>query len=139
MYYEASFNLFSQLSQLFGKSTTILLCVTSILISLYLLFKISYKKIIKKVVSFTPDMESIKDGLSNLKSAKYDEEEEIPKKRKISKPKSVDKEIEKERMALEKMKREFEKEKEQHQKKKDKQLNLDDAPIKISIEKKQSV
>jgi hypothetical protein len=41
-------------------------------------------------------------------------------------------------MALEKMKREFEKEKQEHQKKKEKQLNLDDAPIKISIEKKQS-
>lgn len=134
-YYEASFNLFPVLTNLLGKSTAILLCITAILISLYVLFKISYKKIIKKVVSFTPDMESIKDGLSSLKSSKYDEEE-TPKNRKTSKSKTIDKEIEKERMALEKMKREFEKEKNQHERKTKKQLNLDDAPIKIAIEKK---
>ncbi len=133
-YYEASFNISLFLRDLLWKSTATLLSVVMVLLSLYLLFRISYKKIIKKVVSYTPDIDTIKEWFSPFKSSKNEGIEE--KKTKKSSTKSIEKEIEKERIALEKMKKEFEKEKILQEKKSKKQLNLDDAPLKIAIEKK---
>jgi len=92
------------------------------------MFRISYKKIIKKVMSFTPDLHTIKENISLPKSKEEKEvyEPKTPKaKRELEQIEKMKKELEEELMKVKKSQKE------------PKQLDLEDAPRKISIQKKQ--
>ena len=113
------FNVF--LLNFFGYIPSLVFTFLLFLFSLFLMFRINYKKIIKKMVSFTPDIQTIKDTISLPKSKndyeeKYDEEEK-------SSPK-IKKELEK----IDKMKKELEEEllKVKKSQKEPRQLELED-------------
>gem|GEM_PF-1435346 len=108
------------------------------LFSLFLIFRISYKKIIKKVISLTPDMQTIKDNIKtsyiSMKNDNYEEEYIIEKPKKflknitnITKKISISKKNDLD---------DYEKIIKEEIKKNDKQLKIEDAPQKIKIEEK---
>jgi len=128
--YVSFFNFNKSLSTFFWANASIVLMIMVFLFSLFLLFRISYKKIFKTVIWFTPDIQTIKENISlpNLKE-KFDED--------FLKSKRAQKEMEK----IEKMKLDLEKElsKAKNREKEPCQLDLEDAPRKIEIIKKDSI
>lgn len=104
--------------------------IMMLLFSLFLMFRISYKQIFKKVIWLTPDLETIKENISLPKSNNNNDEDE-PKSKKAKK------ELEK----IEKMKQDLEAElsKAKRLSKEPRQLDLEDAPRKITIIKKDSI
>lgn len=134
--YNAFFNFNYSLSSFFGANASKVFMIMLFLFSLYLIFRISYKQLIKKVISLTPDLSTIKENISLPKENhdhnyefKYDEnnnehEEKIVKKtKKISQEEKRIKELE-EKLAI--------------AENKSKQLEIDDAPKKIHISKADS-
>lgn len=126
--YDSFFNFQVWFAGFFWENAAFIFMLMIFFFSLFLMFRISYKKIIKKVMSFTPELSTIKGNISLPKSKdeKENNEWKTPK---------VKKELEQ----IEKMKKELEEEllkvKKSH--KEPKQLDLEDAPRKISIEKKE--
>lgn len=125
--YDSFFNFQSSLAAFFGSNASIVFMVMVLLFSLFLMFRISYKKIIKKVISFTPDISTIKENISLTKTKEED----------IVEPKTS--KAKKELEQIEKMKKELEDEllKVKKSQKEPKQLDLEDAPRKISIQHKE--
>lgn len=124
--YFSFFNFNTSLSSFFWSNASKVFMIMTLLFSLFLLFRISYKKIFKKVIWFTPDIQTLKENISLPKS--HDEYEEKPRK-----SSRVDKEM----VQIEKMKKELEQELSKA-KKSPKQLDLEDAPRKITIIKKEN-
>lgn len=135
--YKWIFNIHPALSSFFWSTTSIFFTIILILVSLYIIFKISYKKIFKKVISATPNISDIKDTFKEMRNS-WEDEDEIEEGKKSKKE---SKNFEKEKREIEKMKQELEKqmmqiEKERERKEK-RQLEISDAPIKIKVEKKE--
>lgn len=126
--YDSLFNLQPSLAGFFWANAAFVFMLMVFFFSLFLMFRISYKKIFKKVMSFTPDLSTIKENIS-LPKSKEDKAEEEPKTMKAKK------ELEQ----IEKMKKELEEEliKVKKSQKEPRQLDLEDAPRKISIDKKE--
>lgn len=128
--YYSVFNFHTSLSTFFGPNASLVFMVMLFLFSLFLMFRISYKQLIKKVISYTPDLATIKDNISLPNSKDEDHEEYIPKRAQAKK----------ELKEIEKMKKELEDElkKAKKSQKETRQLELEDAPRKIAIEQKAS-
>lgn len=126
--YNSLFNLQPSLAGFFWANAAFVFMLMVFFFSLFLMFRISYKKIIKKVMSFTPDLATIKENIS-LPKSKEEKNEDQPKTSKAKK------ELEQ----IEKMKKELEEEliKVKKSQKEPRQLDLEDAPRKISIDKKE--
>lgn len=124
--YFSFFNFNNSLSGFFWANASIVFMIMLLLFSLFLMFRISYKKIFKTVIWLTPDIQTIKENIS-LPNSKNDYEE---------KPKKSSK-VDKEMIQIEKMKKELEQELSKA-KKSPKQLDLEDAPRKITITKKEN-
>lgn len=124
--YFSFFNFNTSLSSFFWANASIVFMIMTLLFSLFLMFRISYKKIFKTVIWLTPDIKTIKENISLPNSG--DDYEEKP--RKSSK-------VDKEMIQIEKMKKELEQELSKA-KKSPKQLDLEDAPRKITITKKEN-
>lgn len=126
--YDSFFNFQKSFASFFWENAAFVFMLMIFFFSLFLMFRISYKKIIKKVMSFTPDLNTIKENISLPKSK---EEKQIDE---IKNPKAK-KDLEQ----IQKMKKELEEEllKVKKSQKEPKQLDLEDAPRKISIEKKE--
>lgn len=126
--YISFFNLNSTFSNFFWANTSVVFMILLFLFSLFLMFRINYKQIIKKVISYTPDLASIKENIS-LPNSKDDDYNEFPKSSKAKK----------ELKEIEKMKKDLEDElvKAKRNSNKPKQLDLEDAPRKITIIKKE--
>jgi hypothetical protein len=92
------------------------------------MFRISYKQIFKKIISYTPDLSSIKENilLTNSKDERYED---------FSKSSKVKEELKK----VEKMKKDLKDEllKTKINSKEHSNLDLEDAPRKITIIKKE--
>lgn len=133
--YKWFFDLSNLFISLFWIFPTYVFDVLIFLFSLFLIFRISYKKIIKKVISLTPDMQTIKDNIKtsyiSMKNDNYEEEyiTEKPKKflKNITKKISISKKNDLD---------DYEKIIKEEIKKNDKQLKIEDAPQKIKIEEK---
>lgn len=138
--YKSFFNFYPSLSSFLWSSTSTIFSIILIFSSLYLIFRINYKELLKKAVSYTPNIWDIKEGISSLKSKDEEEDEEIELPKKTSKKLEKEKkEIEKMKQDLEKQMQKIERQKEFEEKNKVKnQLELEDAPRKIKIEKKDS-
>lgn len=126
--YTSFFNFNTSLSSFFWANAGIVFMILLFLFSLFLMFRISYKQIIKKFMSYTPDLATIKESIT-LPTSKNDDNYEAEILSKSS--------FKKEKQELEKMKKELENEliKAKKSQKEPKQLDLEDAPRKISIEK----
>lgn len=107
--YNSVLNISVLLKSFFGEIVWVIFMVLILMFSLFLMFRISYKKMLKKVISFAPDLETIKENISL--NSWYDEEDEFKKapKKNIQKPKK--------------------------QTKFEEQLDLSQAPKNIKIEK----
>lgn len=108
--YHAFFNFHTSLSWFFGANALLLSMFLLFLLSLYLMFHINYKTLLKKVISITPDLETVKQTISLPKGEKVstnvsEKNGSLKKKPHIESPKA-------------------------------KQLNFSDAPKKIAIEEK---
>lgn len=126
--YESFFNFQRSFAGFFWENAAFVFMLMIFFFSLFLMFRISYKKIIKKVMSFTPDLHTIKENISLPKSKEEKEvyEPKTPKaKRELEQIEKMKKELEEELMKVKKSQKE------------PKQLDLEDAPRKISIQKKQ--
>lgn len=125
--YESFFNFQKSFAGFFWENAAFVFMLMIFFFSLFLMFRISYKKIIKKVMSFTPDLHTIKENISLPKSKEEKEvyETKAPKvKRELEQIEKMKKELEEELMKVKKSQKE------------PKQLDLEDAPRKISIQKK---
>jgi len=127
--YASFFNFNGLLSSFFWNNASVVFMIMLFLFSLFLMFRISYKQLIKKVISYTPDLSTIKDNITfpASKNDHYEDEEETLKSskwKKESKDEKRIKELEEKLARAEKLKKE------------PKQLDLEDAPRKISIEQK---
>lgn len=138
--YKSFFNFYPSLSAFLWSSTSSIFSIILIFSSLYLIFRINYKELFKKAVSAAPSIWDIKEWISNLKWKDIEEDEDIKPTKKASKEMEKEKkEIEKMKQDLEKQMQKIERQKEFEENKKAKnQLELDDAPRKIKIEKKES-
>lgn len=138
--YKSFFNFYPSLSAFLWSSTSSIFSIILIFSSLYLIFRINYKELFKKAVSAAPSIWDIKEWISNLKSKDIEEEEDVKPTKKVSKEMEKEKkEIEKMKQDLEKQMQKIERQKEFEDNKKAKnQLELEDAPRKIKIEKKDS-
>lgn len=126
--YESFFNFQRSFAGFFWENAAFVFMLMIFFFSLFLMFRISYKKIIKKVMSFTPDLNTIKENISLPKSKEEKQIDEIknPKAKKdLEQIQKMKKELEEELMKVKKSQKE------------PKQLDLEDAPRKISIQKKQ--
>ncbi len=128
--YFSFFNFHISFSKFFWSNASLVFMIMMLLFSLFLMFRISYKQIFKKVIWLTPDLETIKENISLPKSNNNNDEDE-PKSKKAKK------ELEK----IEKMKQDLEAElsKAKRLSKEPRQLDLEDAPRKITIIKKDSI
>lgn len=142
--YKSFFNFYKVLSWFLWATTSTIFSFILILSSLYLIFKINYKALLKKAVSYTPNISDIKDSIWSIKWKDDHHEDEHEEEHHI--PKKVSKELEKEKKEIEKMKQELEKQMQKMERQKEfekeskskNQLELQDAPIKIKVEKKDS-
>ncbi len=124
-WYNSFFNFSSLLTWFFWNISWIIFLIMIFLFSLFLMFRISYKKILKKVISYTPELKAIKENIS------------LPKEDlKEVKNSKIDKELEN----IKSLKLELEEEikKVKNSKKEPKQLELEEAPRKILIEKQET-
>ncbi|MBW7955037.1 DNA translocase FtsK [Candidatus Gracilibacteria bacterium] len=123
--YNSFFNFSDLLVSFFGNISGVIFLIMIFLFSLFLMFRISYKKILKKFISYTPELKAIKENISLPK-------EEI----KEVKNSKLNKELEN----IKNLKLELEEEikKVKNSKKEPKQLELEEAPRKILIEKQES-
>ncbi len=126
--YTSFFNFQLTLSNNIWPNSWIVFMVLLFLLSLFFMFRISYKQIIKKIISYTPDFATLKENIS-LPTYKNDDKEISE----ISNQSS----FKKEKQELEKMKQELENEliKVKKSQKEPQQLELEDAPRKIRIDK----
>ena len=124
-WYNSFFNFSNLLMSFFWNISWVIFLVMIFLFSLFLMFRISYKKILKKVISYTPELKAIKENISLPK--------EDLKEEKNSK---INKELE----SIKNLKLELEEEikKVKNSKKEPKQLELEEAPRKILIEKQET-
>ena len=112
--YSWVFNFSNLLTTFFWSTVWIIFMVLILMFSLYLLFRVSYKKLIKKVISFTPDLQTLKENMSLWNDNSVDDEDDVKPskkqaKKEVSKPTKITK--------------------------KEEQLELEDTPKKIKIEK----
>ncbi len=139
--YKSFFNFYPSLSSFLWPTTSTIFAIILIFSSLYVIFRINYKELLKKAVSYTPNIWDIKEGISNLKWSNHEEDEE-----EIKPTKKASKEMEKEKKEIEKMKQDLEKQMQKIERQKEfeenkkvkNQLEIEDAPRKIKIEKKDS-
>lgn len=124
-WYNSFFNFSDLLVSFFWNISWVIFLIMIFLFSLFLMFRISYKKILKKFISYTPELKAIKENISLPK-------EEI----KEVKNSKLNKELEN----IKNLKLELEEEikKVKNSKKEPKQLELEEAPRKILIEKQES-
>lgn len=81
--YGSFFNFSNILITYFWFKVSVIFMVLLLMFSLYLLFRISYKQLFKKVVSLTPNIQTIKENISfNSKEEIYEEEIEEKKSKK---------------------------------------------------------
>ncbi len=142
--YKSVFNFSYTFINLFWFIPWIIFIFIILLFSLFLIFRISYKKIIKKAVSYIPDMETIKDNIKttfskddydNDNEEEYIEKESLKNTKKIQK---TDNKIKKKITFLNDETQDYEEIiKEEVEKNNKTQLKLDDTPQKISIEKEE--
>ena len=126
--YQWFFNFYNFFSSFFWDKASVVFMVLLFLFSLFLMFRISYKKIFKKFISYTPNLQTIKENISLPKSNNLEKQNDKPLK---------NEKIKKELESIEKMKKELEDEilKIKNKQKEPKQLELEDAPRKVLVEK----
>ena len=135
--YYGFFNFYDSLSWFLWSIATFIFSIFLFLFSLYLVFRISYKNIIKKVITYTPQIEDIKSKLRK----EVDNIEDI---KETKNSKKISKKFEKEKEELERKEKNIAQrlqklqELEEMKEKKSKQTTLNDAPYKIKIEKKEN-
>ena len=143
--YFSFFNLYPNSEDIFGPMTTLLFFVLLLLLSLVILFKFSYSKLLKGGLAAIPSFALLKNFIPDISFARNSEEETTSS---VAKAKSTDTKVAKVTAKAEKKQKEFENmilklkaEKEELQKQKalekqQKQLGLKDATKKIKVEKR---
>lgn len=134
--YNASLNLYPLLENILWRNSILLTFSILLLSSVIILFRFSPKTFVKAGFSLLPDISEIKNNVKKAPKKIISEVKETSKTRKESK---IEKEKEKLATMLEELKKEKESlNKERALDKQSKQLNLNDAPKNIVIEKKSS-
>jgi len=62
------FNIYNPLSSFLGNITTFVFCLFVFLLSIYLVFRIDYKKIIKKAFEYAPNLDDLKSSYISISS-----------------------------------------------------------------------
>lgn len=130
--YFSFFNIYPSSEDIFGPLTTLLFFVLLLLGSLVVLFKFSYANLVKNTLSSLPSMDEIKERIIPEREAVTEKAVKATKKP-VEKTDKKQKEFEDMILKLKAEKEDLQKQKALEKQKK--QLNLDDAPKKIQVEK----